>query len=126
MCPSREIARAAEAGQTAPVYRYFFQYDDPSPRGAVHGLDVPFVFGTFEALLIQGQPYAPTATDLAVSAAMQDAWTRFARTGDPATTPAWPRWTSTDPALMIDADLSTAIGVRAAACDFWRPAYDAL
>lgn len=127
VCPSREIARAADAGQTQPVYRYFFQYGAPTPYGAVHGLDVPFVFGTFSAVETpSGQGYQPTAADLAVSSAMQKAWTTFARTGVPETTPAWPAWTPTDPTLVIDAALSTTDGIRTADCDFWRPIYDAL
>lgn len=127
VCPSREIARAADAGQTAPVFRYFFQYGDPSPFGAVHGLDVPFVFGTFSAIVTQaGQGYQPTATDLAVSAAVQTAWTTFARAGTPTTTPAWPAWTPADPTLVIGATLTTMDGIRTDDCDFWRPLYDAL
>jgi len=126
LCPSREIAHAADDGQTEPVYRYFFQYGDPSPFGAVHGLDVPFVWGTFDAVDTPSGPYQPTATDLAVSAAMQGAWTRFARRGTPDTTPAWPVWDPTDGALVIDATLSTTNGVRTADCDFWKPLYDAL
>ncbi len=128
VCPAREIARAADAGQAAPVYRYFFQYGDPSPFGAVHGLDVPFVFGTFGAIsTAANQPYQPTATDLAVSATLQAAWTTFARTGDPGTTPPWPTWTpATDPTLQLDASASTVDGVRTADCDFWRPLYDSL
>jgi para-nitrobenzyl esterase len=126
LCPSREIARAADAGQTEPVYRYFFAYDDPSPAGAVHGLDVPFVFGTFDAVQTPNGPYQPTATDLAVSAAVQQAWTSFARDGVPSTTLAWPAWDPTDPTLVIDTPPSIATGIRTAACDFWKPIYDAL
>jgi para-nitrobenzyl esterase len=126
VCPAREIAKAADAGQTAPVYRYFFQYRQSSPQGAVHGLDVPFVFGTFSAILLpNGQPYQPTATDLSVQAAMQGYWTRFARTGDPGGTPAWPLYDATDSTLVIDATPSTATGIRTTACDFWEPYYDA-
>lgn len=125
VCPSREIARAADTGQSEPVYRYFFEYD-ATVFGAVHGLDVPFVFGTFEAIISNGQPYQPTPTDLAVSAAMQGAWTNFARSGDPGTTPSWPQWTSVDPVMSIDASLSTITGVRTDDCDFWQPLYDAL
>ncbi len=129
VCPSREIARAADAGQTAPVYRYLFAYGDPSPFGAVHGLDVPFVFGTFAAIATQAGTgtYQPTATDLVVSAAIQTAWTAFARTGTPTTTPAWPAWTpATDPTLVIAATPTTMDGIRTDDCDFWRPLYDSL
>jgi para-nitrobenzyl esterase len=126
VCPSREIARAVDAGQTAAVYRYFFQYR-ATPLGAVHGLDVPYVFGTFSGIETpSGTPYTPTATDLAISSAVQGYWTRFARTGDPAGTPAWPAYDATDPALVFDATPSTTNGIRTANCDFWQTFYDAL
>jgi len=123
VCPSREIAKAADAGQAAPVYRYFFQYR-ASPYGAVHGLDVPFIFGTLDSILVQGQPYQPSATDLAVSSALQGYWTRFARTGDPGGTPAWPTYDASDPSLVIDATVSTTTAIRATNCDFWQPYYN--
>lgn len=127
VCPSREIARAADAGQTQPVYRFFFQYAGTSPLGAVHGLEIPFVFGTFSEIETpSGATYQPTATDLAVSAAMQQAWTTFARTGTPQSTPAWPAWTPADATLVIDAPATTTDGIRTADCDFWRPLYDGL
>ena len=123
VCPSREIAKAVDAGQTDAVYRYFFQYRQPSPLGAVHGLDVPFVFGTFDGIeLPNGGTYTPTATDLAVSASMQTAWTEFARTGTPT---GWPAYGANDPTLVIDATNSVANGIRTSACDFWEPYYDA-
>ena len=123
VCPSREIADGADAAQGPPVFRYFFQHR-PSALGAVHGLDVPYVFGTFGAIITPGgQPYQPTATDLALSAAMQGYWTRFARAGDPGGAPAWPAHDATDPALVLDATITTATGIRAADCDFWKPYY---
>jgi para-nitrobenzyl esterase len=126
VCPSREIARAADAGQSEPVYRYFFQYR-ASVLGAVHGLDVPYVFGTFDGIETpNGTPYTPNATDLALSATMQGYWTRFARGGDPGGTPAWPSYGGADPTLIFDASTSTANGIRTAHCDFWQPYYDAL
>jgi para-nitrobenzyl esterase len=125
VCPSREIAGAVDASQLEPVYRYFFQYR-PSPRGAVHGLDVPYVFGTFSAIVLNGLAYQPTATDLALSAAIQGYWTRFARGGDPGGTPAWPSYGATDPALVLDATISTTTAIRKSSCDFWQPYYRAL
>ncbi|MDQ3334110.1 MAG: carboxylesterase family protein [Myxococcota bacterium] len=126
VCPSREIARSFDTGQTAPVYRYFFQYR-PTPLGAVHGLDVPFVFGTFDGIVTpNGTPYTPNATDLALQATIQGYWTRFARTGDPGGTPAWPVYGVTDPVLVLDATTSSTEGIRTANCDFWKPFYDAL
>ena len=126
VCPSREIVADARAAQAEPVYRYLFQYR-PTALGAVHGLDVPYVFGTFAAVLgANGQPYTPTATDLALSAAIQGLWARFARTGVPGGTPAWPASDASDPVLVLDATLATATAPRQADCDFWRPYYQAL
>lgn len=126
VCPSREIAAAADLGQTAPVYRYFFPYR-ATPFGAVHGIELPFVFGTFDAIpTATGQPYQPTAADLALSSAMQGYWARFARTGDPAGTPAWSAATAGEPALVLDTAIAVQAGIRRDACDFWRPYYQAL
>ena len=126
VCPSREIARAADRGQSEGVYRYFFQYR-ATALGAVHGIDVPYVFGTFDGIETpSGTPYTPTATDLAISASLQGDWTRFARSGDPAGSPAWPLYGAADPTLVFDAATSTMDGIRTARCDFWQPFYDAL
>jgi para-nitrobenzyl esterase len=125
VCPSREIARAVDAAQAEPVYRYFFQHR-ASPLGAVHGLDVPYVFGTFDAVIVNGQPYQPTATDLALSSAIQGYWTRFSRGGDPGGAPPWPAYGPGDPSLVLDAAISTATAIRQADCDFWAPYYNAL
>jgi len=120
VCPTRSMARAAHTGSQPPVYRYLF--DDPaSPFGAVHGIEIPFVFGTFSALLTPtGQPYQPTATDLAVAAAVQADWVSFAKTGAPSGTPAWPAWDTTDPARHYTAaGADVQVGIRTDDCDFW-------
>ncbi|MEZ4403663.1 MAG: carboxylesterase family protein [Kofleriaceae bacterium] len=122
VCPSREIADGVRANQSQPVFRYFFTYR-ASLLGAVHGVDVPYVFGTFSAIIVNGQPYQPSATDLALSAAIQGYWTRFARAGDPGGAPAWPRYDAADPAVVLDQPVTTTAGVRTADCDFWKPYY---
>jgi para-nitrobenzyl esterase len=124
VCPTREIAAHAVAGQTEPVYRYFFRYA-ATPLGAPHGIEVPFVFGTFDAILVNGVPYVPTAADLALSAAVQSYWSSFARTGTPTGTPAWPAYDATDTALDLDNPLTTEAAIRDADCDFWAPYYNA-
>lgn len=125
VCPTRQIARHADAGQTAPVFRYFFTHR-VTALGAVHGIEVPYVFGTFDTIVVGGNPYQPTAADLRISAAMQGYWARFAATGDPGGSPAWPVHDATDPVLVLDDPLATQAGPRAADCDFWAPLYDAL
>lgn len=125
VCPSREIAVHADAGQTEPVYRYFFRYA-ATAFGAPHGIDVPFVFGTFDAILVNGNPYQPTANDLGLAAAVQAYWSQLAKTGAPGGTPAWPALDASDTALVLDNPLVTEAAIRDADCDFWRPYYDAL
>jgi para-nitrobenzyl esterase len=87
-CPVvAQLAWHAAAGNIA--YEYQFNRAPPGREaaGAVHGAEVPYVFGTI------GAQYA--AADREISAAMQTYWTNFAKTGDPngsgaATLPRWP------------------------------------
>lgn len=122
ICPSRRFARAAAAGQAEPVWRYLFAHA-PGPLGAVHGLELVYLFRTFA--VIPG--YTPTAADLAVSDAMIGWWSRFAAAGDPngAGPAAWPEYASdgSDRTLVIDDPPASVDGIRAAQCDFWDTLY---
>jgi para-nitrobenzyl esterase len=119
VCPTRTFARDFAAGQTEPTYRYLFQYP-ATLFGAVHGIELPFVFGTLDTIVVNGTAHVPTSTELAVSAAMQADWTSFARTGVPAGAPTWPAYvTATDPARTYDAATGVVAGIRTADCDFW-------
>ena len=122
VCPARRIARAARAGQTERVFRYFFTkaLDAPSlaPLGAYHSLDLPFVFGTLDRF----PGFTPSARELALSDAMTGYWSRFASGGDPNGSGATP-WPLYDAALDTFLDLGDVIaqgaGVRTSRCDFW-------
>ncbi len=72
-----ELRWHADAGNVA----YEFQFDRVPPgkegNGAVHASELPYVFGTFAAL------GASNVIDARVSAAMEQYWTNFAKTGNP-------------------------------------------
>ncbi|MER5433160.1 carboxylesterase family protein [Streptomyces sp. NPDC002588] len=88
--PSLRLAEAQVAGGgRAHVYELTW----PAPGmggalGACHGLDIPLLFGTYQAdlgnLLFAGAEVTAEARSL--TAQFQTAWTSFARTGDPG----WP------------------------------------
>ncbi|MEO8585085.1 MAG: carboxylesterase family protein, partial [Acidobacteriota bacterium] len=118
VCPARRIARAAVAGGSPSVYRYFFSYPANRLYGAIHGIELPFVFGSFSAV----PGYTPDASARALSDAMNAAWGRFASAGDPngAGVPAWPRYDAArDSTLVWDVPAAAREGIRTAACDFW-------
>lgn len=126
ICGARRSARAADEGQTDPVYRYHFAYDayeapPNTPKAAFHGLELVYVFGTWDAVLGGMVEYAPNADDLAMSATLQSAWARFAATGDPAGMGlVWPQYVGAqDNAALLDAPPGDIMAVRAAQCDFW-------
>ena len=84
-------AHAASAGPGVGTFSYLFTWESPmldGYLGSCHALEIPFVFGTVANPAVQGfSGGGPDA--LALSAAMRDSWTSFARTGSPGTWPAW-------------------------------------
>lgn len=98
---ARLQARTGEA----PVFFYYFdqhpERDPDSPEadhGAPHGLDVPYVFQTFD-------PEDPnfTVRDRQVSEMLATYWTQFAKQGDPnaPTMPRWPEFTTDAPSVLV-------------------------
>jgi para-nitrobenzyl esterase len=92
---------AAAYGVHQPTWMYLFTFRSPvmgrtgQAYGAYHSVEIPFVFGNDGPLEI-----AVTAPRLQwgeLSEQMMDAWTRFARHGDP-NTPSLPQWPRYDPA----------------------------
>ena len=117
ICPSRRFARAAAMGGS-PVFRYFFSYPASRLHGAVHGIEIPFVFGSFDAIA----GYVPDASARALSESMNAAWAGFAATGNPNGT-GLTRWPAYDPirdrTLVWDVPTALVDGIRTDACDFW-------
>jgi para-nitrobenzyl esterase len=101
--PSLRLAAAQQAHQPA-TFVYRFTYETPAfggILGSCHGLEVPFVFGSVRRPEVVpftgGGPGAEALSD-----AMIDAWTAFARTGDPSVpgTP-WPGWDPVERNTML-------------------------
>jgi len=83
-----------QSAHTADVFVYQFAWKGTTPgkpQGAVHGLEVPFVFGTLDVSEI-GAIAGRTQAARALSECIQDAWLAFARTGRPRSSglPDWP------------------------------------
>jgi len=124
VAPARRLARSmAEIG--SHVYLYEFtrvRPGTPATRfGAFHGVEVPFVFGTFGRLFPAG-PGEVDAADRALSQAMMGYWIRFAATGDPNgdVAAAWPRYASRgDVSLELGGEIQARAGVAREACDFF-------
>ncbi len=103
----------------APVYRYLFLRQRPGGGAPNHGDDVPYVFASLAvAAALDPQPF--NDDDLALAAAMQDAWVRFATTGDPngGGWPAWPVSDASEKYLELDSTMRVNTGWRQAQLDF--------
>ncbi|ANB07049.1 carboxylesterase [Streptomyces ambofaciens] len=106
--PSLHLAEAHLAGGgRAHVYELTWAAPGSGGAfGACHALDVPLLFGTFEAdlglLLFAGTEPSPEA--LALSSRFRSSWTAFARTGDPG----WPAY-DTDRRLVQVLDAEPAV-----------------
>jgi len=118
IAPTRRTARLLCAGKS-PVWLYHFTRVSPLAerlqRGATHGADIPYAFGNLPA-------FGYNKVDRAASATMQQAWIRFARTGDPNGPPLspWPRYTVSNDAHMVFGDQPGADrGLRKDACDLF-------
>ena len=88
------------------VYQFAWKGAEPGqPQGAVHALDLPFVFGTLATSKI-GAVAGRTPAAETLSGRMQAAWLAFARTGRPraAGLPEWPTYATPRRATMVLAD----------------------
>jgi para-nitrobenzyl esterase len=116
---ARRMVRWQETRVRDTYLYHFTRYGEVSRRsglGVFHAAELPYVFGTFGALL----PTAPE--DQQLSAAIMGYWTRFARSGDPNGEGAvpWPAYTAArDEHLQLDLAPQVGRGLKQARCDFW-------
>jgi para-nitrobenzyl esterase len=88
------------------VYRFDWKGKEPGrPQGAVHALELPFVFGTLATSEI-GAIAGRTPAAEALAGHMQDAWLAFVRSGRPRASglPEWPAYAPPRRATMILSD----------------------
>jgi len=123
---TRRTAECVSLNQTEEVYRYFFTFNHTiavlQPYGAYHGMELFYVFNTWENTNL-GSGFLFKPEDDSVQTAMLAYWTQFARTGNPNVSglPTWPVFASTtDCYLNIKATPDGAqCGIRTQKCDVW-------
>jgi len=103
--------RLADAQQAhGDTYVYLFSWESTAFDGRLrscHALEIPFVFDNLDQAGVSFLTGPVTDDMRALATTMNEAWARFARTGNPAT-PAladWPKWDpETRPTMVIDTD----------------------
>jgi para-nitrobenzyl esterase len=127
VCQARRDLRLLTEAQAPATYRYWFDHvpdnggEQARRRGAFHGLELAFLFGVLDFSAGTGR-YRPGPGDLAVSAAMQGYWARFAADGDPngGGAAAWPAYDAErDPSMVLAPEPNVIDGLRAEQCGFW-------
>ncbi|NJN52053.1 MAG: carboxylesterase family protein [Gammaproteobacteria bacterium] len=111
---------AYTGARTAPTWLYQFDWPSPALRGwlgACHAIEIPFVFGNFEARsTAKFSGAGPDAS--ALSHRVMSLWGHFARHGQPSAS--WPRATAEDPQqLHIDRVMHIASLANDATYQFW-------
>jgi len=118
------------ANVAAPAWLYHITYINERLRGeipgAVHGLEVAFIFGhVAEHPEFQRPAEAatkpPTAADLAFGDTLRAYWLNFAKTGNPngPDLPEWPRYEpDTDLVLVVDEQMTPTAGLYKESLDF--------
>jgi para-nitrobenzyl esterase len=96
----------AEAQQAAGANIYFYNFVHPAPKigAASHVLELYFVFGTLKTTDIADMMQVPgTDEEIHLSQTIMNAWTAFARTGNPnyPRLPEWPPYETEKRATMF-------------------------
>jgi para-nitrobenzyl esterase len=118
------------ANVASPAYLYHITYVQTNLRGtipgAVHGIELPFMFGTVRAHPEYQRPARDpvnelTAEDLAWGDRLRAYWLNFAKTGDPngPGLPEWPEYVpATDLAMVLDVEAKPQAGLHKDTLDY--------
>jgi carboxylesterase type B len=115
---ARGVARGLVA-KGVPVYRYLLLRQRPGGGPPNHGDDVPYVFASLAAAAkLDAAPYNDADERLAET--IQDAWVRFAATGNPngSDLPHWPASDAEERYLELDEPIGVGRGWRKPQLDF--------
>lgn len=124
--PALRLAEHKAAARGGPrVHKYLFTWTSPALGGALgacHALEIPFVFGSAASLPgLRGFVGEGPAVEK-LSREMQDAWTAFARAGDPQHTGLEP-WPAFEPAraatMVFGKDSGVVHGPHRDELGFW-------
>jgi para-nitrobenzyl esterase len=125
LMPAIALAEAHEAagGRT---WLYFFTWTTTAfggRMGAVHTLEIPFVFNNFSLGASPELTGGPPADALALGERMHRTWAQFARYGDP-THAGIPAWTPYEPqkraTMIFDTDCTVVSDPQRARREFWQ------
>jgi para-nitrobenzyl esterase len=126
--PALRFADAHSAHGKTYVYRFDWQPTPDAPYASAHCIELPFVFGNFADW--DAAPVPPTmlkggdrAAMTKLSRQMQQAWTNFARSGDPnhAGLPEWETWSpATRSSMIFDTESRAASKVDDAIEAIWN------
>nr|XP_003218003.2 PREDICTED: cholinesterase [Anolis carolinensis] len=125
LCPLVEVtSKMGTSG--SPVYVYSFNHPISGPlwpewMGAPHGVEVPYLFGTFSSVLTNNETI--TKADVALSRRLMWYWAEFARSGNPTgskpSVVQWPLYNATEQNVFhIDIEAPRTMPIAPVQCNF--------
>lgn len=124
--PVRRMASCLSRNQEEPVWNYYFTYKHVQPLisglGSYHGMELPYVFNTWENSVLGGT-LINTPQDDSLQNVFLSYWVNFARTGNPNGTDMeeWPRFYPTSQCYLEINTLpdGTQCGLKTDELDLW-------
>jgi para-nitrobenzyl esterase len=125
-CQAQEAAMAMSSHNNS-VYAYEFGLGNNAFSlepyvGTFHGIEIPFVFGTYDIIGLFYGESSGVQDMLELSQRMQRYWTRFAKTHDPngAGDAVWPMFAPQDTVMLLTPTPGPVNAYRTERCEFWR------